>query len=621
MLKLKLSILLLLTLLFLDACSATSTQSGGAEPLSPPPFPKILKPFGKLTCSPFKQVIFCKGGVTKSYDRRVPSFDGVPLDADLTLPAATGGPFKLIVMLHGLGDTKTAYEVSASQPSPPPGSNSNVGLAKLGFAVLNYTARGFGESCGDPTFRTKACSKGWQHLVDQRFEIRDTQYLSGLLVDEGIVKPTIGVMGVSYGAGQSVQLALLKNRVRLLDGKLVPWVSPKDHIPMQVGAAFVMWGWFNLVQALAPEGNFVPMQTKNSPYGGSMIPKSPPYDYGPPLKSWLQLLIDGTHLGYLAPPGVDPTANIVSWGNSVLTDNVNNPALNSIVTQLSTFKSGSGIPIKSTVPAPIYMANGFTDPLFSASQALELYSYIKSNQPSSTIDLFLGDIGHNWADNPSIDSNIYVSAGLNFLTGELNGKKFPTSIKVMPVACQGTSLQAPQLNGATFNSLNSTQISASFNLDSSSSVISSVNPNQTLSNSLNDLNGDFCHNVSFIPNLNGAIDLNLTGYFNRSTAILGSPIVSLNFSSTTNGGEIVGRLFDVQSNGSAQLITRGVTLFKKGHGSISFGLNPIYFQPANNSKIILDLVGSDSPSYRTANINGSFTATLSKISITVPTAK
>src|SRR6266852_45655 len=33
----------------------------------------------------------------------VPSFDGTPLDADLTLPAAGAQPLPLIVMLHGWG--------------------------------------------------------------------------------------------------------------------------------------------------------------------------------------------------------------------------------------------------------------------------------------------------------------------------------------------------------------------------------------------------------------------------------------------------------------------------------------------------------------------------------------
>ncbi len=81
----------------------------------------------------------------------VPSFDGVPLDVDVTLPPASAGqgPFPTIVMLHGYGNDKTSFESST-----PAGDGSitydynNDFYARAGYAVVNYTARGFGHSCG-----------------------------------------------------------------------------------------------------------------------------------------------------------------------------------------------------------------------------------------------------------------------------------------------------------------------------------------------------------------------------------------------------------------------------------------------------------------------------------------
>ena len=45
----------------------------------------------------------------------VPSFDGVSLDVDVTLPpeSAGKGPFPTIVMLHGYGNDKTSFESSS----------------------------------------------------------------------------------------------------------------------------------------------------------------------------------------------------------------------------------------------------------------------------------------------------------------------------------------------------------------------------------------------------------------------------------------------------------------------------------------------------------------------------
>ena len=208
-------------------------------------------PFGKLVCAPEYGVRFCQGGLVNGQDRRVPSFDGVPIDADLTLPAGGKGPYPLVVLMHGLGGNKTDYESISDD-----GAVDNVTMASQGWAVLTYSARGFGNSCGTAASRanTPACATGWVRLADQRYEIRDTQYLAGMLVDEGFARPGIAVSGVSYGGGQSLELAMLKNRMRLTDGKLVPFVSPKRHIPMTVAAAYAVWPWDDLDTALEPNG-------------------------------------------------------------------------------------------------------------------------------------------------------------------------------------------------------------------------------------------------------------------------------------------------------------------------------------------------------------------------------
>jgi predicted acyl esterase len=174
-------------------------------------------PFGHA-CKAQDGVRFC---ATETLEQRVPSFDGVPLDADVTLPPSGAGPFPTIVMLHGWGGSKTDFESS----SPAGDGNetfdyNNVYYAQHGYAVLNYSARGFGNSCGSPSSREAAgCAEGWIRLADQRYEVRDTQYLLGLLADEKLTKPgAIGTTGISYGGGQSIELAYLKNRIRLPNG-------------------------------------------------------------------------------------------------------------------------------------------------------------------------------------------------------------------------------------------------------------------------------------------------------------------------------------------------------------------------------------------------------------------
>src|SRR3981189_2238307 len=66
-------------------------------------------PFGHA-CNVQNGVRFCP---TESLAQRVHTFDGVPLDVDVTLPPTGNGPFPTIVMLHGWGGNKTAFESSS----------------------------------------------------------------------------------------------------------------------------------------------------------------------------------------------------------------------------------------------------------------------------------------------------------------------------------------------------------------------------------------------------------------------------------------------------------------------------------------------------------------------------
>src|SRR5919202_95978 len=108
------------------------------------------QPFGH-ECSQENGVRFCP---TKSDEDRVPSFDKVPLDVDVTLPDNGDGPWPTIVMMHGWGGDKDEFE-----SDDPDGDGSityhynNNFYAKHGFAVVNYSARGFGRSCGNPSSR------------------------------------------------------------------------------------------------------------------------------------------------------------------------------------------------------------------------------------------------------------------------------------------------------------------------------------------------------------------------------------------------------------------------------------------------------------------------------------
>ena len=115
-------------------CAALAPSASAAPPA----------PFGHA-CTPRDGALFCP---TADDASRVPSFDGVPLDVDVWLPATGDGPFPTIAMLHGFGGSKLDFE------GPKPAGYNAMELARKGYAVVLPSARGFGRSCGVPDSRT-----------------------------------------------------------------------------------------------------------------------------------------------------------------------------------------------------------------------------------------------------------------------------------------------------------------------------------------------------------------------------------------------------------------------------------------------------------------------------------
>ena len=337
------------------------------------------------------------GGVQRcigSIDTRVPSWDGVPLDVDLTFPpAADRGPHPLIVHLHGWGGSKDGPAVDVD------------GLARQGYAVMAYSARGFGDSCGSMESRAApGCAQGWIHLADARFEVRDTQHLAGLLHDEGLIEPGIGVTGDSYGGGQSLLLAALKDRIMRPNGKLRPWRSP-DGEPMRVAAAAPRIGWSDLAASLTPNGSTLDFRSRN-PY------RTPA---GVPKDSYLTgLFVTGQTNGFYAPPGEDPEANIPEQFDLLQAGEPydSNPALRELLRNTKRFHSAyyveQRVPRrKRETPAPLLIYNAWTDDLFPADEALRYAKRVKVQYPKAKLSLFFADgLGHPRAtfhDTPGVE--------------------------------------------------------------------------------------------------------------------------------------------------------------------------------------------------------------------------
>jgi pimeloyl-ACP methyl ester carboxylesterase len=588
---------MLLSSLAAAAPALPSAAAAQAKPAGEP------APFGHA-CKAEDGVRFCP---TETLEQRVPTFDGVPIDADVTLPPSGQGPFPTIVMMHGWEGNKTAFEATT-----PAGDGNetfdynNIYYAQHGFAVLNYSARGWGRSCGEASSREAAgCNEGWVRMADQRYENHDTEYLLGLLADEKITRPKgVGVTGISYGGGQSIELAYLKNRVRLPGGEYVPWTSPKGKA-MEIKAAFPRWPWSDLVDALDPNGRF--MDTEVAPTGQSYEP------LGVEIQSYVSgLLAAGEATGYIAPTGVDPEADLTKWYAVTNAGEPANPEDEAIAHKIYEHHQGYGIPVAGK-PAPMLLESGWTDALFPVSQSLRAYNAARADKGYAA--LLFGDLGHSPGANKENTDHAFNETAAAFFTSKLEHSGKPPKNGSVTTYTQTCPTAAP--GGGPYTATNWSKIhphTVSFG-SAVAQTFTSAGGNATLA-----AETDPIANSNACKEYKAEAEPDTANYTTPSTGftLMGLPTVSADLNVTGLYGEIAARLWDVLPSGEQRLISRGVYRLAEGQqGHIVFQMHGNGYEFAAGDTVKLQLLGRDAPYYRASN--GTFSIEATNVTVSLPT--
>ena len=586
-----------LALLAVPALTPT-TASAAATPGSEP------APFGH-TCNAQDGVRFCP---TSSLEQRVPSFDGVPLDVDVTLPASGAGPFPVIVMLHGWGGSKTSFESST-----PAGDGNetydynNVYFAQHGYAVLNYSARGWGRSCGSSESRTEpGCKEGWIRLADQRYEARDTQYLLGLLADQKLIKPkAIGVTGISYGGGQSIELAYLKNRVRLPDGEFEPWKSPAGKA-MEIKAAYPRWPWSDLVDALEPNGRFLDTSIASPTQSREPI--------GVEIQSYVSgLFAEGEAGGFIAPPGADAEADISKWFAVI---NAGEPfplEAEAIENQIYEYHDGYSIPLAGK-PAPLLLESGWTDDLFPPEQSLRVYNQVRAQKGYAA--LMFGDLGHSRGANKQNTDEAFNDEAAAFFAARLEHSGTAPkngSVSAFTQTCPTAAPAEGPFDAKSWSKLKKGAVTFG---SAEPQTFTSAGGNPATAAAFDPIAGtsESCKTVTAEEEPDTANYTTTSAGF----TMLGLPTVKADVVETGLYGEIAARLWDVLPSGEQRLVSRGVYRLDEGqNGPVTFQLHGNGYRFAAGDTVKLQLLGRDAPYYRASN--GVFSVEASNVTVSLPT--
>jgi hypothetical protein len=549
---------------------------------------------------------FCEGSIAT----RVPSWDGQPLDVNVSLPK-TDGPAPLILVLHGYGGAKKAFDARESPWLPTAHE-----LAQRGYAVINATDRGFGDSCGSLSSRTlPECAGGWIHLLDTRFEIRDFQYLAGLLVDQGLAQPKrIGAIGESYGGGSSIMLATLKDRIMLPDGTLAPWTSPSGK-PMAIAAATPTIPWSDLISSLTPNGRWLDYTVPRA--GENFTPR------GELKLSFVQgLYIVGNLSGYYSPPGVDHESDVTTW-NAITNagEPTNTPAYDDLINIFMHYHGaqyvldGEAVP-NTEAPAPMLLSSGMTDDLFPPAETLRFATLVKSLYPKVPLKLMYFDYGHMRGQNKPADTALLrkrINAWIDHYV-LAKGRAPRQDVTVLTQTCPSTAKSGGPFTARNWDALSPGQLVLR---SKATQTVASDGGDPNVSKTFDPvLGGGACATTST------ATEPGTASYLFRKArgkgyTMIGSPLIQAKMVISGSFPVLTGRLFDVAPDGAQTLVARNVFRPADGARSLIWQLNANAWHFAAGHRPRIEILGRDVPYMRASN--GQFSIALSNARITLPT--
>ncbi len=388
------------------------------------------------------------------------------------------------------------------------------------------------------------------------------------------------------------------------DGSFAPWASPKGKA-MEVKAAFPRWPWSDLVDALVPNGRFVDNEV--APAGQSYEP------FGVEIQSYVSgLLAAGEAIGYVAPTGADPEADITKWYAAINAGEPYNLEDEAIAHQIYTYHQGYGLP-PAGKPAPMLLESGWTDDLFPVSQSLRTYNATRAGKGYAA--LLFGDVGHSPAANKENTDHAFNETAAAFFAQRLQhlGKGPKSgSVTAYTQTCPTNAPAGGPFTASTWAKLHPHTVSFG---SAAAQTFTSAGGNATVAAELDPIaNTDACKTVK------AEEEPDTANYTTTSSGftLLGLPKVTATVKVVGLYGEITARLWDVLPGGEQREVSRGVyRLLENQQGQITFQLHGNGYEFPAGDTVKLQLLGRDAPSYRASN--SAFSVEVSALTVSLPT--
>ncbi len=542
---------------------------------------------GDVSCSaqPSNGDVRLCGGPTTTWDGQT------KIDVNVILPPAPAsgpdGPYPLIGDFHGWGGSKIAID------------SQTEAWAQNGYAVFSMSDRGWGESCGaqdpDRISESSKCAAGYNHLMDDRYEVRDAQYLISVLADEGVAEAQkIGTTGFSYGGGISMALAALRDRVMLPDESLVPWESPEGKA-MAIAAAVPQWPWSDLAYSLMPNGRTLDY-VADAPYLGPEGDAPIGVEKASYVSGLYALGLAGSNY---APPGTDPGADLTTWYGLVNAGEPYDasPLAPPIIAEITSHHSSYYID-HGEEPAPLLIQSGWNDDLFPPDEAIRLYNRTRTQYRGNPISLFFMDDGHARSQNKRADAELFEARQNAWFDYWLKGVgPVPTSgVEALTTTC-GAPSEGPYA-ADDWRDIAPGEI----RFDSAATeTVAPVAGDPSINQKFDPIAGEGACASASGADQTGAASYRLPAAPAAGFTLLGSATIVADIAAPGGQSDLAARLLDVAPDETETLVARGLLRPGEGGTQTVFQLHPQAYRFAEGHVPKLELLPSDAPYARPSN--------------------
>ena len=583
----------------------------------------------------------------------VPSFDGSKMDVDLTQPMHGGGErHPLIVMLHGFGNDKHEWESTTDEGDGADKYHwNNRWLAKHGYYVLTYTARGFRDDgpSGDNQPPTPfdpdgslSLPRGTLHLKSRDYEIRDTQWLAALAAETypDVDPDSIAVTGGSYGGIES-----------WLQASQATWTFPHSldaSLPiLSLQVAVAKYPSTDIAYALAPNGHGGGPGL-NDLYESSQGRPSNDLGEGNPIGVPKQSYVTGlfasgqtkgvfeagtsTDAPFACTYGdCEGTININSWKARTDAGDPTAPE-DAIIRQIrrgltefrgAYYQDEGWSQQENGRKVAVFSIQGWTDDLFPAVESFRMFKYLKRLDPRWPVELALADVGHSRAQNKPETWHRLNAQAFQWLQSNINGShEQRTTVSSEATVC-GDEGGPSRAVGTTPEDLANGSLSIQYPSGTTVSPLGAADPNGPATDAIAGpivQPGEPCRQ-SDGPIPPGAGYTAYSSPLVKTQTYVGIGTVRVPYTwAGAASGQLDARLFDVAPDGTELLMTRGAYRLENDPpaGVITLPLYGNHWRSAPGHRIRLDLTQVDNPTYRASNIPSSISFGQG-VTLTLPT--